>query len=183
MLKCLVQNDFSERFKLIKSLSINNRPNFEELLKVPDRIPELTKVIDVSDLGKIIMAELTKFVNSYNVVRPMNAEQIAQCAFAIISTSEEDRLSLQDLIVFFDGAAQGKYGRVLDHIDQHVIFEMMEVYREERHQKYLAIKDTIHTQNKAAGYNERFSDAREDAEFDIRKGVVDYYKNKFQEDK
>ena len=165
--------------ELVKFYSEGNRPNFTELLKVKDRLPELSKVVGVANMGKILMAEITKFVQCYTVVRPMNADQIAECAFALISSSEEDYLSLQDLILFFDGAKQGKYGRVLDHIDQHVIFEMLEVYREERHQRYMNIKDEKDTQHKSAGFNDRSSDDKEQAEQDIRKAVVEYYKSNY----
>ena len=37
----------------------------------------------------------------------MNADQIAQCAFSILQSSEEDFLSLQDMVIFFEGAKQG----------------------------------------------------------------------------
>ena len=178
-LSILVQNDRAAKMEMIAFYSNGNRPNFNELLKVKDRLPELAKTVGMANMGKILMAEITKFVQCYTVVRPMSADQIAECAFALISTSEEDYLSLQDLVLFFDGAKQGKYGRILDHIDQHVIFEMLEVYREERHRQYMNIKDEKDTQFKAMGFNGRSSDDKDQAEQDIRTAVVDYYKTQF----
>lgn len=163
---------------MIKHFTESNRPKFGELMKIKERLPDLVKTIGMADMGKILMAEITKFVNCYTVVRPMNADQIAQCAFALIATSEEDRLSLQDLVLFFEGAKQGKYGRVLDHIDQHLIFEMLEMYREERHRQYLNIKEENDVQFKAMGTTNRSSDEYTDKEADVRKEMIKYYISK-----
>lgn len=171
-----MENDYAGKVGLVKHFTQNNLPVFEKLLSVKDRIPELSEKIGVADMGKIIMAEITKFINCYTIVRPMNADQIAQCAFAIISTSEEDKLSLEDLVLFFEGAKQGKYGRVLDHIDQHVIFEMLEQYRESRHFTYLRIKEEQDIKFKSIGGGYRSSDDKKEAEQDIRKVTVEYYK-------
>lgn len=159
---------------MIKHYTEYNRPKFDELLKVKERLPDIVKAAGASKIGELLMAEITKFVQAYTVVRPMNNDQIAECAFALISTSDEDRLSLQDIIVFFDGAKQGKYGRVLDHIDQHVIFEMLEMYREERHRQFKNIEYEKSIHFKGMGDTNRTSDELEDV--DIRKEVINYYK-------
>ena len=88
----------------------------------------------------------------------MSADQIAFCALAIMQTAEEDRLSLNDLVVFFEGAKQSKYGRILDHIDQSVIFEHLEVYREYRHQWIMSKREEMHAQYKSMGFKDRSSD-------------------------
>lgn len=173
----MVENDFAGRLALVKHYSDSNRPNFNELLKIKERLPDLVKSVGMADIGKILMSEVTKFVQCYTVVRPMSADQIASCAAALILSSEEDFLSLQDLVLFFEGAKQGKYGRVLDHIDQHVIFEMLDQYREIRHRQYLSIKEEKNVQLKVLGPNERSSDDIKAAEAEIRKVVVEYYKS------
>jgi hypothetical protein len=165
---------------MVKHYTENNSPQFPALLSVKERIPDLVKEIGIADMGKLLMAEIAKFINCYTIIRPMNPDQIAQCAYAIISSSEEDYLSLQDLVLFFEGAKQGKYGRVLDHIDQHVIFEMLEVYRQSRHVAYLNLKDEKETQFKA-NYLPRLSEEKEPE--DIRKTMVEYYKSQNQEEK
>lgn len=161
---------------MIKHYTKANEPKFDELLKIKERLPDIVKAAGTSEIGKILMAELTKFVKSYTVVRPMNEDQIAECSYALLSTSEEDWLSLQDLIIFFDGAKQGKYGRILDHIDQHIIFEMLEQYRQHRHITRIRIKEEQDMQFKGFGNNNRTSDERVDAESDIRDVMVDYFK-------
>ena len=166
---------------MVKHYTEYNKPKFNELLKVPERIPDVIKSVGVNETAKLIGVELTKFVQSYTVVRPMNEDQIAECSYALISTSDEDRLSLQDLIIFFEGAKQGKYGRVLDHIDQHVIFEMLEQYREERHRQFLNIKNELNAQYKGLGPTDRISESRIDEEEKIRATAVEYYKKNVME--
>jgi hypothetical protein len=113
--------------------------NFKEVMKVPlvDRLPGLIKVYGEEKIHALLIVMLTDFANSYNVVRPMSPNQIITCAFKMLTTSNEDQLSIEDFSLFFQGAKEGKYGRVLDHIDQHVIFEMLENYREARHKELI----------------------------------------------
>lgn len=177
----MANNDHAGKHALIKHYTQANNPKFDKLLKVKERLPDLVMAAGSAQIGKLLMVELTKFVQSYTVVRPMNEDQIAECAYALLSTSEEDWLSLQDLIIFFDGAKQGKYGRVLDHIDQHIIFEMLEVYRQQRHITRLRIKEEQDTKFKGYGNSNRTSDERVDVETDIRDVMVDYYKKTVQE--
>ena len=164
-LSILAEDDTAGRNKMIKFYSERNAPNFTELLKVGERIEDLVPLIGFEDLGKLIMVEVMKFVKCYNVVRNMTADQAAECAKAIIYTSEEDNLSLQDVVMFFEGAKQGKYGRVLDHLDQHVIFEMFEKYRQERYNVFRAWKDSKEVQNKAYGDTSRMSEVKTEKEF------------------
>jgi hypothetical protein len=159
---------------MVKHFTVANQPNYPALLAVGERIPDLVEKIGLSTLSALVMAEVTKFQNSYTVIRPMTATQIADCALAIISSAEEDRLSLNDLVIFFEGAKQGKYGRVLDHIDQHVIFEMLDKYREERHMVVYR-----HRQDEIAKYkqgydHDRFSKSSDENEVSIQKFIWEY---------
>lgn len=173
----MVDNDIAGKIGLIKHYSQNNNPKYDALLSIPvsDRLPELSKKVGVSEIGKIIMAEITKFQNCYNVIRPMNADQIAQCAFSILQSSEEDFLSLQDIIIFFEGAKQGKYGKVYDRLDQQVIFDMLEIYRESRHQSLINMKEEQHSQYKTVPINDRISNNTERQE--MRSALNDYLKS------
>lgn len=143
---------------MVKHFAPANVPDYSKLLTVPERIPELTVQIGEANMCAIIMAEIQKFCECFTVVRPMSADQIAFCALAIMQTAEEDRLSLNDLVVFFEGAKQSKYGRILDHIDQSVIFEHLEVYREYRHQWIMSKREEMHAQYKSMGFKDRSSD-------------------------
>jgi hypothetical protein len=176
----------SGKIAMVKYYSESNSPKFEALLKIPvsDRLPELTKKLGIKDMGKILMAEITKFQNCYNVVRPMNPDQIAQCAYSLIQTAEEDYLSLEDVILFLEGAKQGKYGKVYDRLDQQIIFEMMEQYRDERHRTFMRFKEEQHAQNKTAKVNDRFvSDAINEEENKYRSAFSNYMREQYSEEK
>jgi hypothetical protein len=162
---------------MVKHFTVANQPAFPALLRVKERIPDLVETVGIKTMAALVMAEVTKFQNSYTVVRPMNATQIADCALALITTADEDRLSLNDLVIFFEGAKQGKYGRVLDHIDQHVIFEMLEAYRQERHIAMLRHREEQDAKYKPAYDPDRSSTARDEKEVSIQKAIWDYQEN------
>lgn len=161
----------------MKYYSENNTPNYISLLKIPanDRLPGLAQKVGVENLGALLMAEITKFQACYNVIRPMNPDQIAQCAFSIIQTSEEDYLSLEDLVLFFEGAKQGKYGKVYDRLDQQIIFEMLELYREQRHRQFIQFKEEEHAQHKGVPVNERFIEEGLNEEKDKNRAAMNQY--------
>lgn len=164
---------------MVKHFTQANAPDYNKLLQVKERIPDLVTTIGLETMVALVMAEVTRFQNSYTVVRPMSAVQIADCAMALISTSDEDRLSLNDLVIFFEGAKQGKYGRVLDHIDQHVIFEMLEIYRQERHLTVIRHRDDEIAKHKPGYDFDRKSKSTDEDEIRIQKVIWEYQeKNK-----
>jgi hypothetical protein len=131
--------------------------SFDKVLSISvhARIPNLTHVYGFEEIHKVLIVLLTSFNNSLNLIRPMNAEQIVECAFALVMTTEEDQLSVEDYVLFFKGAKEGKYGKILDRLDQQTIFEMLEQYRSERHRQFVRIKDERHQAQKAMGDTER----------------------------
>lgn len=157
-------NDELGVFQIIHEYKENGVVAMDKVLAIPpeSRIPELVKSIGYKEIHALISARLTEFVNSYNVIRPMTGSQCVSCAAAIIDSSNEDQLALEDLLLFFDGAQRGLYGRVLDHLDQHVIFELFEVYRQQRHDAHMDIKDQREAQFKAGNNNNRSIDDTND---------------------
>lgn len=85
----------------------------------------------------------------------MSADQIIECANDMVMTTEEDQLSIEDFVLFFKGAKEGKYGKILDRMDQQTVFALLEEYRQERHRQYLRIKEEKHLALKATGSTER----------------------------
>lgn len=126
---------------------------YENLLSIPvkDRLPGLVEQYGAKRIHQLLVVLLTEFCNTFNVIRPMSANQIVSCASEILNTSNEDYLSMEDLTIFFQGAKTGKYGKVYDRLDQQMIFEMLEIYRQERHEQYQNIKDEQHVNLKALG--------------------------------
>jgi len=88
----------------------------------------------------------------------MSADQIAQCAIALIQSAKEDWLALEDLVIFFEGAKQGKYGKIMDRLDQQTIFIMLEQYRSDRHRTYHEYRYEFEAQCKTAPIDSRIKD-------------------------
>lgn len=126
---------------------------FDKLLAIPlsGRIPSLTHEYGVEMIHKIVAVLLTQFNNDLNLIRPMSAEQIESCSFELVMTTEEDQLSIEDYVLFFKGAKEGKYGRILDRLDQQTVFSLLEEYRQQRHQQFLHIREEQHIVNKSLG--------------------------------
>lgn len=155
---------------------------FDKLLSISlyDRIPNLTHVYGVEKIHAVVSALLKGFCDSYNVIRPMNSDQIIQCAYDLVLTSQDDQLSIEDYVIFFKGAKEGKYGKVLDRLDQQTIFEMLEQYRQQRYSEYLNIKDEQHTQFKGLGPTDRTSEDRQAAEDAFRSELNKHFKSQVQ---
>lgn len=165
--------------KNIQQYKQNGIVKFDSLLSVPfkDRLPGLVEQYGSQKIHALLVVMLTNFCNFYNVVRPMTAEQITSCAFEIMNSSSEDYLSIEDLTIFFDGAKSSKYGRVLDHLDQHVIFEMLETYRQERHTQYQNFKEEKQSNYKSMGDNFRLCDDLTEIKNLFHQANVEYFKS------
>ena len=87
----------------------------------------------------------------------MNPQQIMNLAYELINDAEQDQLAIQDIILFLDGMVKFKYGKVYDRMDMPTFFEMLEKYREERHQAFMNGKEEAHAQFKAMGDSNRTS--------------------------
>ena len=71
-----------------------------------------------------------------------------------------------------------KYGKVYDRMDMPTFYEMLEIYREQRHQEYMNGKDEEHAQYKSMGDTNRLSNDFDRTEY--RTAMVDYLKNKYK---
>lgn len=155
---------------------------FDKLLSISlyDRIPNLTHVYGVEKIHAIVTALLKGFCDSYNVIRPMNSDQIVSCAYDMVMTSQDDQLSIEDYVIFFKGAKEGKYGKILDRMDQQTIFEMLEQYRQQRHEATLNIRDEQHVNFKALGPTDRTSEERQVDEESFRVEMNKFYRDQVQ---
>ncbi|HEU4903186.1 MAG TPA: hypothetical protein VFT06_10345 [Flavisolibacter sp.] len=140
--------------------------NFIAVQSIPlyGRIPNLTHVYGTDKVHVVVLALLKRFNDDLNLVRPMTAEQLDSCAWELIMTSEEDQLAIEDYVLFFKGALQGKYGRILDRLDQQTVFTLLEEYREQRWQALQAYKLEQHENQKGQGPSERSVQRNELAE-------------------
>lgn len=153
--------------------------SFKNILSIPieDRLPGLVDKFGKEKIHGLLIILLTDFVNSFNLIRPMTAEQIVLCAFEMIDSSYEDYLSIEDFSLFFQGAKSAKYGRVLDRMDQQTIFELFENYRQQRHEKYISIKEEKEFQYKSYGSGIRTSEDTKDLKTLMHEANLVYHKN------
>jgi len=119
---------------------------------------------DIKRTAAIVGVGLTSALESMNLVRPMNATQIMDLVDAIIETSEEDHLSLEDLMLFLQQLVRGEFGKLYESLDIPKFMTMFEQYREDRFQSLRNIRDEQASSHKPSYHEERTSETfiRED---------------------
>ena len=182
LLNSISRGDFLQSSLIIQKYLKGEVVKFDQVLAIPlfDRIPNLTHVYGVEAIHGIVTALLTGFSNSFNVVRPMSTTQIVQCAYDLVMTSQEDQLSLEDYVLFFKGAREGKYGRILDRLDQPTIFEMLEQYRQQRYETLRSLREEQYINFRASGPTDRASEDEEASEDAYRSELNKYYSERTQ---
>lgn len=130
--------------------------NFPALFTIPSeqRLPALAKQ-DAKRAFILVTAGVTMAMESLNLVRPMNSNQILDLSDAIIETAEEDNLSLEDLLLFLQKLTRGEYGAMYESMDIPKFMLMFEKYREERYQSIKAMRE-----EQAANHRPDYSDTR-----------------------
>lgn len=85
----------------------------------------------------------------------MNAAQIEELTYTVIETSEEDNLSLEDVVLFLQRLVRGEYGANYESMDITKFMEKFEVYREDRYQSIRNLRD-----EETASHRPDYSDTR-----------------------
>jgi len=117
--------------------------NYPELFKIPvsERIWEMSK----KNLGgtiKLIAVALTLALETINVARKMTSSQILDLAEEIVVSSEErDNIGIEDLMMFLQKLTRGEYAELYEGIDQVKFMARFDVYRDERWEAAIAIRD------------------------------------------
>ena len=128
-----------------------------ELVPVSERLPALSKLYGPEKMTGVLSVLITKTLNNFNLRVGMNPEQITQLSYSLIESAEEDQLAIQDIVLFLDGMLKYKWGKVYDRMDMPTFYEMLEVYRNERHKAFMSKKEEESTQFKAYGDTNRMS--------------------------
>lgn len=150
------------------------------LIPKTERIPALTKIYGTDKIAAVLSKAITKALNKFNLRVGMNADQVAELSYALIDDAESDHLAIQDIMLFLDGFAMFKYGKVYDRMDMPTFFEMLEVYREKRHQEFVRHKDEQDSQYKAYGDSNRMSN---DVDKDQMRDAMKIYMQKNNKNK
>lgn len=142
------------------------------------RLPQIAKIYGTDKIATVLGKQITKTLGNFNLRVSMNPEQIYDLSLALIETAEEDNLAVEDIMLFLDGLPKFKYGKVYDRMDMPTFFEMLEIYREQRHQAFINAKEESHAQFKAMGDSNR-SSTDTDKE-DNRNAMNEYLKNQYK---
>lgn len=124
----------------------------------------------------IVAAGLTLALETMNLKRPMLPPQVDELAEALVDSSNDDNLSLEDLILFLQRLVRGQYGELYESMDIPKFMQKLEIYREERHQEIVKIRENEHLHFKSLGNPERSTKTESPFEEHLRE-----YSDKLQE--
>ena len=145
----------------IQQYTIDGKPDFKRLLSIPmqERMHAHIGEYGLKRMHRLVKLILQEFC--YAVALPKSKKltdtRIAVCACDLILAAHEDGLATEDLILFFEGAKKGSYGKfrgVLTHFD---IMDKLEQYRQERFNALVTLKQEREAALKALGPLERSS--------------------------
>ena len=155
---------------------------FDRLLSIPltERIPGLINNYGLQRAQRLIKLVLQEFC--YSIALPKSAKltdtKIAACACDLILSAYEDQLSLEDLIVFFERAKAGKYGKFKGMITHFSIMEKLDQYRLDRSDTYYKLKDEQEAQLKKMNELPRIGEVRSIGEIMSGAEIIDMTKRK-----
>ena len=138
-----------------------DKADFELLLSIPlkERIPGLVTEYGLKRMHKLVRLILQEFC--YSVALPKSKKltetKTSVCACDLILAAEEDQLSLEDLIVFFELAKAGKYGKFKGVLTHYSIMQKLEEFRQQRFDAYVQAKAQMEADQKKQGPSERIS--------------------------
>jgi hypothetical protein len=156
----------SLEYELIASLALQqyataNGANFEALLSIPlsERIPALIGEYGLKRMHRLIKLVLDEFCVSVALPKSKKLTETKTSVVAcdLILDADEDQLSIEDLIVFFELAKNGKYGKFKALLTHYSIMEKLEQFRQERYENYVRIKELKEAEVRLLGPTERIS--------------------------
>jgi hypothetical protein len=156
----------SLEYEVIANLALQqyvkkDKPDFELLLSISlaERIPGLIREYGLKRMHKLIKLVLQEFC--YSIALPKSKKltetKTSVCACDLILVAEEDQLSLEDLIVFFELTKTGRYGKFKGILTHFSIVQKLEAFRQERFDAYVKMKEQKEAEKKQLGPVERIS--------------------------
>ncbi len=152
---------------------------YPALFAIPNenRLPYMAKQ-DFGATVAVVCPSLTLAFETMNLNRGLNDLQIVDLAETVIESSEEDNLSLEDLMLFLQKLTRGEYGKLYESMDIPKFMEFFEIYREERFQAMQDLRYEQCVQHKALPINDRLIDMFGSEKNRQREALNDYLKNK-----
>lgn len=139
----------SLEYELIAGLALQqyvseDRPAYDRLLSIPlgERIPALWDEYGLKRMHRLVRLILQEFCLSLALPKSkkLTETKLSVCACDLILAAQEDQLSLEDLIIFFELSKNGQWGRFKGMITHAGIMQHLEEYRQERFEAYVDLK-------------------------------------------
>ena len=156
----------SLEYELIANLALQqyataDGPNFEALLSIPlsERIPALINEYGLKRMHRLIKTILNEFCCTVSLPKSkkLTETKTSVTACDLILVADEDQLSMEDLIVFFELAKNGRYGKFKTVLTHYIIMEKLEQFRQQRYETYVRIKEQKEAEVRLLGPTERIS--------------------------
>jgi hypothetical protein len=133
----------------------DNVVRYDALLAIPfeDRIPGLIQKYGNKTMHKLLVMILKEFIASLGFPRykQPTETQVSVLACEIMLSSYEDYLALEDVILFLQRAKASHYGAIKTLVNTTAIMQLLERYRQDRHQAYLRLKEKQEAELKQLG--------------------------------
>jgi hypothetical protein len=155
---------------------------FDKLLAIPlkERIPALINEYGLQRAHRLIKMILQEFC--YSIPLPKSAKltetKIAACACDLILAAYEDQLSLEDLILFFERAKEGQYGKFKGMLTHFSIMQKLDQYRLDRTETYHRLKEEHEAELKKINELPRIGEVKSIGEIMNRADVIHLTKRK-----
>ncbi len=153
-------NKLNLSLELKKYKEASGAVNFREVLRVPfnDRLHGLIQTEGYERMHILLGAAIQLSMESLNLTKALTANQIFDLVDAIIDSSGEDWLGIEDILLFLQKLVRGETGVLYSSMDIPKFMQMFEKYRQERHIEYIQLKEEMEAQHKATPLmNERLS--------------------------
>lgn len=145
-----------------------------ENIPVKDRLPGLVTQYGQDKIVTVLSLAITKALSNFNLRVGMDSDQVVELSLQLIDSANEDQLAFEDIMLFLDGMVKSKYGKVYDRMDIPTFFEMLEIYREQRHKEYMDKKYEQESQFKSYGDSNRSSEDKEKERDQFRVAMKNY---------
>src|SRR6476469_1170948 len=154
----------SLEYELIAGLALqqyvkNGNADYQMLLSIPltERIPGFIREYGLKKIHQLIKLLVKEFYSTIplNKTKKLSETKFAVCTCEIMLAAMEDQLSIEDLVVFFELARNGKYGSYKGMQAHLIVQQKLEDFRQERFEAYVSLKQQMQQEHKKQGPAER----------------------------
>jgi hypothetical protein len=140
---------------IVQQYQKDGEVRFDKLLSIAieDRIPGLIEENGNKRIYQLLVMMVRAFCFALPLpkTKKLSETKMSVLACDIMLSSYEDQLSLEDVILFFERARQEKYGKIKSLYHHQQVMNMLEQYRQARHEAYIKLKQEKENELKTLG--------------------------------